>query len=539
MGDLIQSSLLVKKLRLKYPDSKISLLVDEAIMELAENLSGIDVAIGIDMKGLSLSINRNGHGLVKQYAAFSEAINKLREKRFDMIFNLNYSNISSIIAHLLNPEELKGFRFSEEERKIVADPWFSYLINSVSSRRLNRINLADIFSMADDGRNEDHASEHILIGQEELRWAAGILQKHRIGPEQIIIGLNPGAGMSKRQWPAEYFSKLSDLAVDKLGAKVILFGISKEEELGKQIERTGKFETINLIGKTSLGELIAILSLCRYLVTNDTGTMHIAAAVRTKVVGLFMGPANCHETGPYGNGHLILQTNLPCSPCYEDGNCKDQQCRFMILPEDVFEVMSKDIENRLSDNSDIKLSNNDISLFRSEVDRGLVKFLPIAKKEPSFEDILAICYREMWKSILDNEEFLSNDRDMLQELISCYSLPLRNGISGKLWETSQKFSLAADIFGRGGSLSKKYLDNNLSEDSFEFEVNEIEKLLKDEEDKSLKPLVNFYLLEKKNITKRRNSHAKEHLMLFNKMEKGARFLMKQIKLVESKNEYLC
>ena len=94
-------------------------------------------------------------------------------------------------------------------------------------------------------------------------------------------------------------------------------------ELLEQIPSHERGRIIDAIGKTSLKELGALLQRCRYLVTGDTGTMHMAAAAGTRVIALFYGPAYPFETGPYGDGHLVVWPDIDCAPCTRPSDCRD------------------------------------------------------------------------------------------------------------------------------------------------------------------------------------------------------------------------
>jgi heptosyltransferase-2 len=121
-----------------------------------------------------------------------------------------------------------------------------------------------------------------------------------------LIGLVPGAarGPSKR-WPAEHFAAVGRRLTERGRCGVAVFGSSREEDLCAGISQAIGPGCMNLTGKTSLPELAAILSLCRVVIANDSGGMHLAAAVGTKTVAIF-GLTDPRKTGPLGSGHRIL-----------------------------------------------------------------------------------------------------------------------------------------------------------------------------------------------------------------------------------------
>ena len=111
------------------------------------------------------------------------------------------------------------------------------------------------------------------------------------------------------------FTKVAGLLVNRLGARVWLLGTKAEASLGEALSEgltpAQRERVVNLQGRTNLLELAARLRLAHLLISGDTGTLHLAAALGTRTVGLFLGPASCFETGPYGEGHYVFQAEPP------------------------------------------------------------------------------------------------------------------------------------------------------------------------------------------------------------------------------------
>lgn len=126
-----------------------------------------------------------------------------------------------------------------------------------------------------------------------------------------VVGIFPGSNAPSRRWPAERFARVArELAAR--GVRVVVVGGGQEAELTKQV--AGDIAT-DLGGRTDLPVLAALLAECDILLTNDSGPMHLAAAVGTRVLVL-SGPADTRETSPCGSGHVYLQRlDLPCVPC--------------------------------------------------------------------------------------------------------------------------------------------------------------------------------------------------------------------------------
>ena len=133
----------------------------------------------------------------------------------------------------------------------------------------------------------------------------------------LVIGFQIGSSLENRRWSTASFAKLADLLAEKLNARIFLFGVASESKSAEEMIRLRKRENsiVNLTGKTDLNQLTKLLKGCAYLVTNDTGTMHLAAALNTKIIGLFFAHAHPFETAPFSSGHLIFQARITCAPC--------------------------------------------------------------------------------------------------------------------------------------------------------------------------------------------------------------------------------
>ena len=133
---------------------------------------------------------------------------------------------------------------------------------------------------------------------------------------QTLIGLCPGAeyGPAKR-WLPERFAEAAAKITEQSSAQWILLGTKNDAVIGKQIAAAIGDHCVNRIGQTTLDQLIDELRRCSLLLTNDTGTMHLAALLGVPVVAVF-GSTEPRLTGPLGNGHTILRHHVECSPCF-------------------------------------------------------------------------------------------------------------------------------------------------------------------------------------------------------------------------------
>lgn len=151
------------------------------------------------------------------------------------------------------------------------------------------------------------------------------------------IALQPGARWLNKRWPVTHFSALiAELSRAHPNARFAILGGSDDRQLGDAIAHTLPESCVNLAGRTSLHEMIEWLRRCDLLVTNDTGPMHIAAALGCPVLALF-GPTDPRRTGPYGQIARAMSHPLPCAPCMRDkcSNPRALECLERITPASV------------------------------------------------------------------------------------------------------------------------------------------------------------------------------------------------------------
>jgi len=156
---------------------------------------------------------------------------------------------------------------------------------------------------------------------------------HIIPPENIHfsdilhpwVGIAPGAtyGPAKR-WALKNFALVGDELTRRYKAKVFIFGGYEEKEIALKMNECMEEDPINLVGKVPLIEAASIMKQCDLFICNDTGIMHLAAAVGTPTIAIF-GSTNPKWTGPLGKNHKVIKIELDCSPCYER-TCRNHTC---------------------------------------------------------------------------------------------------------------------------------------------------------------------------------------------------------------------
>ena len=157
-------------------------------------------------------------------------------------------------------------------------------------------------------------------------------------PERYAL-LSPSAGKPANQWPAERFGALAAM----LPMPSVVISSAADAHIADTVVSHSKGKAISIAGQTSLKSLISVVGGATCLITNDTGPMHVAAALNIPVFALF-GPANPIRTGPYGVGHTVIQKQLDCSPCYAWKPCSHWRCMRELSVDDVFQQVAAGLD---------------------------------------------------------------------------------------------------------------------------------------------------------------------------------------------------
>ena len=177
---------------------------------------------------------------------------------------------------------------------------------------------------------------HLAVQDAEMEWARRHLARNGLGGPRVLVGINPGAffGPAKR-WLLSRYAQVADRLIGALHADVIIFGSKAERPLAEEIARGMKHTPLILSGDTSLRQLIALLAQCRVVITNDSGPMHLAAALGLPVVAVF-GSTDERATGPTGPKAKVVKRHVACSPCGLRECPIDLRCMKRVTVDDVY-----------------------------------------------------------------------------------------------------------------------------------------------------------------------------------------------------------
>lgn len=404
MGDLIQTTPVMAGLKEAFPEARITLLINSAFAEICNYIPFADRFISFNMDGFIVGGRGELPGIVRKYRYMEETLKEINDIEYDCVINFTHTAVSAAIMSLTRAKEFRGFIADNHGHSLIRHPWLRYFFNIVPGRIYNPFHLCDIYIKA-GGAMPKEKGLFLDVPEDVFDTARSELRKSGVMDGDMIIGFQPGASDRHKMWATDRYAELAGRLTGRLGAKILVFGSGGERGLGEAIKAGGGSGVINMAGRTSLKELAAFIKCCHILVSNDSGTMHIATAVGTKVVGISLGAAYFRETGPYGNGHVVIESTVPCHPCSFHVKCQDMVCNDTVSVDGVCRVIETLMnESRLTEVDDAP-SWEGMQVYEALFsDDGLLEYMPMIKRPVTKDDLFRHIYRRVWLQTLDGND---------------------------------------------------------------------------------------------------------------------------------------
>lgn len=393
-GDLVQTKRLILSL---LGQGQVHLLVDRSLVPLARI-----VYPRVEVHGLAA---HGTHGAINLGTMY-EDISPLSSLRFTRIYNLNFSRLNVALAGLFPSHDVRGYRMNQGQQLI--DSWPDLVMRWTANRVSAGLNLVDVWGMYADQ----------VVSPEQVNPAA---RPHGGGVGVVMAGQN-----ARRSLPPQILAALVQAAVNRVGhGPVYLFGTASErraaKDLAAHLPAVLRAEIRDLVGKTRWHELADSVGGLDLLLSPDTGTMHLAAHLGVPVLAFFLSSAWCHETGPYGEGHLVLQAVPECAPCLENEACGyDIRCRSSFSESAVLRCVS------------------------GRVDKGIAS--GCALMHSGFDDLGLV-----WTSVVGDDphcDIRSAHRRTIAAVAGVQTLPLGGGSMDAGWMRERDWMLPQTLRGR-------------------------------------------------------------------------------------------
>lgn len=311
VGDMVMSQSLYIALIKQYPNAMIDVMAPNWCKPILERMPEVNQAIEMPF----------GHGQLALGARIKLGLS-LKNTQYQHAYILPNSAKSAVIPFFANIPVRTGWK-GEMRYGLLNDlrsnkKSFKYMVERYVALAYPKKMMQNSESLGGLSQQPKPALSVDSNTQDLTR------KKYQLTSERLVIGLCPGAefGPAKR-WPEEHYAKVAEELV-KQGYQVWIFGSKKDqpttEKIHQHLTEIAQQHTYRLSGKTSLIEAVDLLAICETVVSNDSGLMHIAAAVGCKVIALY-GSTSPEYTPPLTHNVRILKTDIACSPCFNE-TCK-------------------------------------------------------------------------------------------------------------------------------------------------------------------------------------------------------------------------
>jgi len=329
IGDLVVALPTIKALKKSFPEAYLAILITPRVKEVVEGFPYLDKIISYDILGKDKGIR----GLFK-------IISLLKKERFDLVIELDhYYRITSLITFFAGIKNRVGFDLPGQGRRglvTIKVPYLTKVHEVETFLEVAKEVGADI---------SDKELVEIWTSDQDKNYVDNFLKEVGVTEEDFLVGIHPGTGPSatSRRWAPKKFAQLADWLIKEKKAKVIFTGANSEIDLINESVRVMTSKPIIAAGRMNLKQFVELCRRCKLFICVDTGPLHIAAAMKTKVIGLY-GPNTPIKWGPYGKGHIAIYKNLPCSPCTKQylgqvSKCKKPKCMEEIEVEEVMKAV--------------------------------------------------------------------------------------------------------------------------------------------------------------------------------------------------------
>ncbi len=328
IGDVIHTFPALNAVRKQYPDAHITWLVEEAASSLIEGHTALNRVLVSKRKSWIKGIA--GHSYLDNIREACSFIKELRDTKYDIILDFQALLKSGILIGLAKGKRKIGFDKGMQHQE------HSYIF---LNERVPPVDMEihaltrGMMLLEAIGISSNDIEYNIYISDQDRKKADDLLQQHEKKEYKTIVAINPVAKWETKLWDNAKFAKLADNLIKQYNAKVFFTGSAEDRELILDIISRMKGKTYSLAGRTTLKTLAAIFEKTDFIISTDTGPMHMAAAVGTPVIALF-GPTAPWRTGPFGIDHQIIRADLECSPCFKR-QCKTIDCMKQISVEQV------------------------------------------------------------------------------------------------------------------------------------------------------------------------------------------------------------
>jgi heptosyltransferase-2 len=320
VGDAILALPAIRAVRQKFPEAYIAIVARPYVAEIYRDQAICDELIPYDTKGMH-----------RGWSNRAKLAGELRARKFDVALLLQNAFDAAWLAWRAGIPERIGY--ARDGRRLLLTKAFVVPKprEIPSHEKFYYLELLRRAGWIEQLPNDDHIALH--VPEARRAKAADTLREAGVRPHALRVALGAGASYgSAKCWPPERFAEWASRFQAETDGDLILFGTAAEVPVSNAIVAAMKRKPVDITGKTPIGDLPALLSRCHLFLGNDSGAMHVAAAVGLPVVAVF-GPTDPFGTAPVTPRFTIVQEKPYCSPCFLRRCPTDHRCMKNITPE--------------------------------------------------------------------------------------------------------------------------------------------------------------------------------------------------------------
>ena len=296
IGDLLNSTPAIAVLRQTYLDAEITVLVQPLNASVLVGNPDVDRVLVFDRE--------HTHRRLRDRLRFYR---RLRHEQYDLVVVMRTASWCNFVAFLSGAKYRLG-RNQKQFRSFLTHTWQGQYKKG-KTHEVDRN--FDLVRLICDG--DKHRRLVLNLLDDEIESAQQLLAARKITPNDFLVGIHPGGSSFDKRWPEENYAQVADALVHEYNAKVLILRGPHEAKLERNIQRFVKSESIAYAPR-SIRELAALIKHCNLFVCNDSGPMHIAAALAVRTVAIF-GPTDHVAWEPLSDEATIVRRNMPCWPC--------------------------------------------------------------------------------------------------------------------------------------------------------------------------------------------------------------------------------
>jgi len=328
VGDAVMAVPALRELRRIFADSHITLVARPWVAGLFDGEELADDLIAV----------RDARNLAQKVKHFISDARRLRRERFDLAILFQNAYGAALMARAGRSGKVAGY--ATDGRRALLDYIIPFEENFKALHQVRYyLNIASHVERTLTGASsvEMETSKPLLrVTQEQKDKARQALEESGVDPTARIVAVNPGATNSRaKQWLAERFAETADQLSERNGFQTIIIGAAGDIEAAGEVAQHMRTRAVVLAGRTSIAELKAMLACAALVLSNDTGTAHVSAALNVPTVVVF-GPTEHVQTRPFSDVAVVVRHQVECSPCMLRECPIDHRCMTRVAVSDVY-----------------------------------------------------------------------------------------------------------------------------------------------------------------------------------------------------------